>query len=76
MSQAKLEAELLTKDIRELTRTIAWMTDQHIDPKAVAEARVKLDVMIQARDRFLASDRERGHDEARRLGYTSVDLNA
>lgn len=55
MTQARLEADLLNKDIRELSRTIYWMTDQKVDPKAITETRDKLEVLIQARDRFLAA---------------------
>lgn len=55
MSQAQLEVELLNKDIRELTRTIDWMTDQNVSPKAIDEARDKLNILIRARDGFLAA---------------------
>lgn len=56
MSQAKLEAELLNKDIRYLTETINWMVEQRIDARAISEASDKRVALIRERNRFLAAD--------------------
>jgi hypothetical protein len=54
-TQNDLEAELLTKDIRDLTRIIDWMVEQEVPAKAISEAREMQAILITARDRHLAA---------------------
>jgi len=52
-SQAALEADLIGVDIRQLTSTIRWMTEQGLSFEAIEEATTKLVALTRERDRFV-----------------------